>query len=1127
MHGLAHLADDQLATHLGHARGTDRLAQRLGTGAVAYVGSRLRQGPVGAAHLGGDVVDILHRDGRGQAAVVEHALAAVFHVLGWDEEVRRHVHVDLWVGELVLAARLAHGLCQQAGEEVEAHGAHVAALLGSHEGARTTYLQILHSDPHAASQLCELADSLQALGGLLREGLVGGEEKVRVGLALGAAHAALELVELRQTQALGILDDEGVGMGVVQTALHDGGSHQDVDLSPVEALHHVLDHGRRHLAVRHADAGLGHGGAHGLLGVLDGAHAVAHIVDLAAALDLAADSLADQVLVPLPHVHLDGAAVGGRRGDEAHVAHAGKAHLQGARDGRGAERKHVDALAQVLELLLVAHAKALLLVDDDEAQLLGVDVAREQAVRAHQDVDLAFGKALERGLLLGLAAKAAEHLHTHPKGREAIAEGGVVLLGQDGGGAQDHHLAVVGDGLEGSAHGHLGLAKAHVSADEAVHGLLAFHVRLDLGDRRCLVWRLLVGEEPLHLHHELAVWAVAVALDGGAARIEIHQVEGELFGGLARLAHRTRPVGRVQAGEARARAVRPHIAGDAVDLLDGHKELVAFCIGQQQVVALEAVDLLAHDVFEERDAVAGVHHVVARLEGEAELGDVHAAAGRAARRARGEVADGEQGQVGVWDDEAGGQVELGDVEEVLAQGLGAAFEALDVAQAAVCEEHLHVLAGLAVCHAEERAVARVRQGGAGGDEPLLAALEAGALDGELDVHAGTHAHHRLQGEALLRAEVELGRRAEEPAELLRAHAGVVGRGRELVIAAGCVVEERARLGQHHQGLGSRMRHGYGGLLAHRGQVALHALEGDPGLELGQVLCHLLVRCGPGLQLACGALGPALRDPKLAGGPDLHAVERADGLAGGGHHAAQAVDLVSPELGAHRRRHPRAEDVHAVTADAEAAGPVEFLEVLVAALEQGTGQLLVLQQLARGAVDHTAAHGDHQGREEAAARRRNAAQQGAGARAHHHGAASRQQADGAGALAQRLVVRRGIAPGQVAALRQHQHLLAPDEGRHAVGKALRRFLTAHHHEHGPRLPREERGHEEGPHRAHKPDARVFARLELGGGRCQRRALQQLALQLIDEHLFLQTRRRAASRGERLSRSSCAAQGSTAP
>ena len=39
--------------------------------------------------------------------------------------------------------------------------------------------------------------------------------------------------------------------------------------------------------------------------------------------------------------------------------------------------EHVDGLAQVLHLLLMAHARALLLVDDDQPEIARVDVARQ------------------------------------------------------------------------------------------------------------------------------------------------------------------------------------------------------------------------------------------------------------------------------------------------------------------------------------------------------------------------------------------------------------------------------------------------------------------------------------------------------------------------------------------------------------------------------------------------------------------------------------------------------------------------------------------------------------------------------------------------------------------------------
>ena len=72
-------------------------------------------------------------------------------------------------------------------------------------------------------------------------------------------------------------------------------------------------------------------------------------------------------------------------------------------------------------MLLVLDAEPLLLVDDDEAEVLGRDVAREQAVRADEDVDLAGEEAGERGLLLLVGAEAREHLDLDRVGREPLA----------------------------------------------------------------------------------------------------------------------------------------------------------------------------------------------------------------------------------------------------------------------------------------------------------------------------------------------------------------------------------------------------------------------------------------------------------------------------------------------------------------------------------------------------------------------------------------------------------------------------------------------------------------------------------------------------------------------------------
>src|SRR5215213_4364755 len=101
-------------------------------------------------------------------------------------------------------------------------------------------------------------------------------------------------------------------------------------------------------------------------------------------------------------------------------------------------------------------AGALLLVDDDEAEVAEADVFREQAVRADDDVDVARLDALDYLLLLLRRAEARDQLDGDGEGREARAEGLVVLIREHGGGREHRHLLRVHDGLEGGAHGDLG-----------------------------------------------------------------------------------------------------------------------------------------------------------------------------------------------------------------------------------------------------------------------------------------------------------------------------------------------------------------------------------------------------------------------------------------------------------------------------------------------------------------------------------------------------------------------------------------------------------------------------------------------------------------------------------------------
>ncbi len=220
-------------------------------------------------------------------------------------------------------------------------------------------------------------------------------------------------------------------------------------------------------------------------------------VCLAALCDLFADELPD----------FSGAGVGGSAGDDGgasggHLVDDGEIEIavegegEGARDwgcghgedvgiGGDACRISFAALACGLfhQLESLLHAEAVLLVDDDEAEVAEVDLVLLQGVRpddelrfaAHDSaLRLAFGggveRACEEGDFIGLAGAGRDSVC------EEFARGEVVLCGEDLRGGHERDLVAVLDGDERGLHRDDRLAGADIALQEAAHGLGAAHV---------------------------------------------------------------------------------------------------------------------------------------------------------------------------------------------------------------------------------------------------------------------------------------------------------------------------------------------------------------------------------------------------------------------------------------------------------------------------------------------------------------------------------------------------------------------------------------------------------------------------------------------------------------------------
>jgi hypothetical protein len=72
-----------------------------------------------------------------------------------------------------------------------------------------------------------------------------------------AADAPTKLVEFGEAEAVGAVDEDGVGVGDVEAGFDDGGADEDVGLVADEGEHDGFELAFAHLAVADEDSGAG------------------------------------------------------------------------------------------------------------------------------------------------------------------------------------------------------------------------------------------------------------------------------------------------------------------------------------------------------------------------------------------------------------------------------------------------------------------------------------------------------------------------------------------------------------------------------------------------------------------------------------------------------------------------------------------------------------------------------------------------------------------------------------------------------------------------------------------------------------------------------------------------------
>src|SRR5258708_28671464 len=104
----------------------------------------------------------------------------------------------------------------------------MAVLLTAEHVAGAAKLEVQGGDAETGAEFAELFHGGEAFAGDVGERGVRRNEEIGIGALRGTADAAAQLVEFGEAEAVGAVDQNGVGAGDVQAVLNDGGGDKNI-----------------------------------------------------------------------------------------------------------------------------------------------------------------------------------------------------------------------------------------------------------------------------------------------------------------------------------------------------------------------------------------------------------------------------------------------------------------------------------------------------------------------------------------------------------------------------------------------------------------------------------------------------------------------------------------------------------------------------------------------------------------------------------------------------------------------------------------------------------------------------------------------------------------------------------
>ena len=138
---------------------------------------------------------------------------------------------------------------------------------------------------------------------------------------------------------------------------------------------------------------------------------------------------------------------------------------------------------------------------------------------ADKNTDFSFPQSFQYGF--GLSCRTGTAQIFHPAGQilQTFTECLEMLIGKDGRRHKDRHLFIIGYGFERCTDRYFCLSETHISAHQAIHRTVAFHIGLHLHRCLTLVGRIFIDKGGFQFTLQEAVGAVRETLFLTALRI--------------------------------------------------------------------------------------------------------------------------------------------------------------------------------------------------------------------------------------------------------------------------------------------------------------------------------------------------------------------------------------------------------------------------------------------------------------------------------------------------------------------------------------------------------------------------------------------------------------------------------